>query len=250
MELNKTYYEDCQVTMGRMRPCFVDLTVTSPPYDNQRTYNGYVFDYKKTADELWRITKDGGVVVWIIADGVHKGSETGTSFKHALYFMSLGFNLHDTMIYQKRNFSHPEKTRYHSVFEYMFILSKGKPKTFNPIVDRENISKGKIGCLGVNAFALKDGSRSVRKKRLINDYGMRHNVWLGNTRGQEDMCVKLQHPAMMPKWIARDHILSWSNEGDLVYDPFHGSGTVGAEAEKLNRNWIASEISEVYSIGK
>ena len=232
--------------MVRMQPAFVDLTVTSPPYDKQRLYNGYCFDFENTAKGLYRVTKAGGVVVWIVADGVENGSETGTSFRQALFFKECGFYLHDTMIYQKRNFSHPEKTRYHSVFEYMFVFSKGKPKTFNPIMDRKNLTAGEIGNKGVNTFTLRDGSKSVRTKKVTREFGMRHNIWLGNTRGQEDMCIELKHPAMMPRWIARDHILTWSNEGELVYDPFGGSGTTAEEAEKLNRKWVLSEISKEY----
>src|SRR5262249_32014338 len=148
-----------------------------------------------------------------------------------------GLRLHDTMIYQKRNFSHPEKTRYHSVFEYMFVFSKGAPKKFNPIMDRKNLTAGKMGNLGINTFTEKDGSKSVREKKLTKEWGMRHNVWLAKTRGQENMCIELKHPAMMPKWIVRDHIRTWTNEGDLVYDPLAGSGTTGIVAAQMNRNW-------------
>jgi len=232
--------------MAKMPSYFIDLTVTSPPYDKQRLYNGYCFNFEQTAAELYRLTKPGGVIVWIVADAVENGSETGNSFRQALHFISLGFSLHDTMIYQKRNFSHPEKTRYHSVFEYMFVFSKGKPKTFNPIIDRKNLTAGMVGNLGINTFTERDGSKSIRAKKVTKQYGMRHNVWLGNTRGQEDMCIELKHPAMMPKWIARDHIISWSNAGDLIYDPFCGSGTTLQMAKELGRNWIGSEISKKY----
>lgn len=247
MEINKIYNENHLVTMGNMPDEFIDLTVTSPPYDKLRDYEGYDFDFEKCANELWRVTKKGGVVVWVVGDETINGSETGTSFKQAIYFMSCGFRLHDTMIYQKRNFSHPERNRYHSVFEYMFVFSKDKPKTFNPIFDRKNLTAGEIGNKGVNTFTLRNGEKSERKKNLTKDFGMRHNVWLGNTRGQEDMCIKLQQPGMMPRWIARDHIKSWSNRGDLVYDPCGGSGTTVQEAEKLGRKWIMSEISDKYT---
>ena len=250
LELNKIYLKDCISGMILINNNIIDLTVTSPPYDNLRTYNNTLnwnFEkFKLVSNELYRITKDGGVIVWIVNDSIINKSESGSSFKQALYFKEIGFNLHDTMIYQKRNFSHPEKTRYHSVFEYMFVFSKGLLKTFNPIKDRKNITAGCVGNLGINTFTEKDGSKSIRKKQITKEYGMRHNVWLGNTRGQEEMCVKLNHPAMMPKWIARDHILSWSNEGDLVLDPFSGSGTVVNEALNLKRNFIGFEINEEY----
>jgi len=247
MQINTIYNENCLETMARMSDGFVGLTVTSPPYDGLRTYNGYSFDFEGVAKELYRVTKNGGVVVWVVGDGVENGSETLSSFKQAIFFKEqCGFNIHDTMIYQKRNFSHPEKTRYHSVFEYMFVLSKGRLGTFNPIKDRKNLTAGAVGNLGVNTFTEKDGSKSVRTKKVTAEFGMRHNIWLGNTRGQEDMCVKLSHPAMMPKWVARDHIASWSNPEDIVYDPFLGSGTTAQEARALGRNYIGSEISEEY----
>ena len=230
-----------------MDPKSVDLIVTSPPYDNLRTYNGYYFEFEPIAHAITRVLKPGGVLVWIVGDSTINGRETITSAKQKIYFVEqCGLWLHDTMIYAKRNFSHPEKTRYHNVFEYMFIFSKGKPKTFNPIKDRKNLTAGELGNKGINTFTLKDGSKSVRKKKVTQEYGMRHNVWLGNTRGQEDMCVKLNHPAMMPKWLAADHIKTWSNTGDVVYDPMAGSGTVIQEAQKLNRIWIASEMSGEY----
>lgn len=248
MELNKIYNEDCLVTMGKMPDNYIDLTVTSPPYDNLRDYKGYSFDFENIAKELARVTKKGGVIVWIVNDQCSNGSESGTSFRQALFFKDVcGLNLHDTMIYQKRNFSHPEKSRYHSVFEYVFILSKGRPKTFNPICDRKNITAGCLGNLGVNTFTEKDGSKSIRKKQITKEFGMRHNVWIGNTAGQENFCKKLLHPAIMPSWLCRDLIISFSNKNDLVYDCFGGSGTTAKQSKKLERNYIASEISFEYA---
>ena len=232
IDVNRIYNEDCLETMARMHDGFVGLTVTSPPYDNLRTYNGYIFDYKKTAESLYRVTKSGGVVVWVIADGSVDGGETGTSFEQALYFKNIGFKIHDTMIYEKTGFSNPSSTRYHQVFEYMFVFSKGSPKTFNPIKDRENKYKGVHG-----------GERSFRE-----DFGMRYNVWKyanggGNTSKDKEA---FKHPAPMPEKLANDHIVSWSNEGDLVYDPFMGSGTTAKMAILNRRNFIGSEISKDY----
>ena len=259
-EINKLYNENCLDTLSRMPDGqLIDLVVTSPPYNELRTYNGYSFDFESIAKELARVLKPGGVIMWNVADACVNGSETLTSCKQKIFFVEqCGLNCHDTMIYQKRNFSHPEKNRYHNVFEYMFIFSKGRPKTFNPIMDRKNITAGQVGNLGVNTFTMRDGSKSERTKKLTKEFGMRHNVWLGNTRGQEEMCVKLNHPAMMPNWVAADHIKSWSNaatyddvnniinNADIIYDPFAGSGTSLIQAKLLNRNWIGSEISKEY----
>lgn len=247
LKINQIHNVDCLAGMKDIPDNTIDLTITSPPYDGLRTYKGYEFEFKSAALELYRITKPGGVLVWVIGDETINGSESITSSNQKIFFkLGCGFNIHDTMIYQKKNFSHPEKSRYHQVFEYMFVLSKGKPKTFNPLKDRKNLTGGKIGNLGENTFTQKDGSKSVRKKKVNTEYGMRHNVWLGNTRGQEEMCVKLEHPAMMPKWIVRDHILSWSNEGDLIFDPMCGSGTTCQIAKELNRNFLGMDISKEY----
>jgi site-specific DNA-methyltransferase (adenine-specific) len=243
MEVNKIYNEDCLDTMAKMPDGFVDLTVTSPPYDNLRTYNGYSFDFEAVAKELFRVTKQGGVVVWIVADATIKGSETGTSFRQALHFMDCGFNLHDTMIWEKPDFSMPCKNRYHQVFEYMFIFTRGAPKTFNEICDRKN----KYGtCLGRNSVRSKSGQMIELKKPEGREFGRRFNVWKNNTVGQDFMCQELPHPAMFPEKLANDHIISWSNEGDLVYDPFMGSGTTAKMAIINKRNWIGSEISKEY----
>jgi len=234
---------DCLEVMKFIDSNSIDLTVTSPPYDNLRTYNGYTFDFEGIAQELYRVTKDGGVVVWIVGDATIKGSETGTSFRQALYFMECGFNLHDTMIWNKPNFSNPSKTRYHQIFEYMFIFSKGKNKTFNPIKDKKNKY---LTCVGKNTMRLANGELIEVKKNLGNEFGMRTNVWNMNTVGQEMMCKRPPHPAMFPERLAHDHIISWSNEGDTVLDCFMGSGTTGKMAKQLNRNFIGIEISQEY----
>ena len=234
---------DCLEVMKSMPSNSVDLTVTSPPYDNLRTYNGFTFDFEGIAQELYRVTKDGGVVVWIVGDATIKGSESGTSFKQALYFMQCGFNLHDTMIWNKPNFSNPSKTRYHQIFEYMFIFSKGKNKTFNPIKDKKNKY---LTCVGKNTMRLANGELIEVKKNVGNEFGMRTNVWNMNTVGQEMMCKRPPHPAMFPEKLAHDHIISWSNEGDTVLDCFMGSGTTGKMAKQLNRNFIGIEISQEY----
>ena len=219
----------------------IDLTVTSPPYDNLRTYNGYVFDFKTIAKELYRVTKPGGVAVWVVGDATIKGSETGTSFKQALYFKEIGFNLHDTMIYLKPNFSAVGalKTRYAPVFEYMFILTKGKIKTFNPIKDRFCKTAGKIKG---GTIRNRDGSmkRKSNEGRIQPEFGQRYNVWDVSPQSIPG------HPAPFPEQLAHDHIISWSNEGDTVLDPFLGSGTTGKMAKQLNRNFIGIEISQEY----
>lgn len=247
LELNQIYCGDCLNICKSIDDNSIDMVITSPPYDSARFYNGYLFDFENIAKELYRIIKPGGVISWIVNDCYIKGSKSLTSFKQAIFFKEqCGFLVHDIIIYQKRNFSHPQKNRYHDVWEQVQILSKGKPKTFNPIIDRKNITSGKIGNLGINTFTEKDGSKSIRKKQITKEFGKRHNVWLGNTRGQEEMCIKLNHPAMMPKWLARDLIVSFSNIGDIVFDPMTGSGTSCVEAKKLKRNYIGCDISQEY----
>jgi len=223
----------------------VDLTVTSPPYDNLRTYNGYVFDFEGIAKELYRVTKDGGVVVWIVNDATINGSETGTSFRQALYFKDVcGFNLHDTMIWAKPCFTAVGtlKTRYASTFEYMFVFSKGCPKTFNPIKDRKNKHAGKKKH---GTIRQKDGSvkpvSSIGK--MYEEYGQRFNVWnMAPEQSQSQRC----HPAQFPETLAHDHIISWSNPGDVVLDPFCGSGTTCKMAKVNGRHYVGIDISQEY----
>jgi DNA modification methylase len=238
---------DCLEALSKMPEASVECIVTSPPYGNLRTYGGFKWDFEVIAKELFRVLVSGGVLCWNVADQVVDGSETLTSFRQGLYFVDeVGFRMHDRMIYEKLNFSHPEKNRYHQVFEDIFILSKNAPRVFNPIKDKKNSTAGQIGNLGVNTFTEADGSKSVREKKVTAEFGMRHNVWKGKTRGQEDMCEVLPHPAMMPKWLARDLILSWSNHGDTVLDPFAGSGTTGKMALEVGRNAILIDSNPEY----
>lgn len=243
MQINKIYNEDCLETMSRMSDDFIDLTVTSPPYDNLRNYNGYNFDFANIAKELFRVTKDGGVVVWVVGDATIKGGETGTSFKQALYFKEIGFNLHDTMIWNKGSFSAVGalKVRYAPVFEYMFVLSNGRIKTFNPIKDRKNKHGGKV-ITGTNRLQNGQTRKMSCAGNVINEYGQRFNIWEITSLRQQGKC----HPAPFPEQIANDHIISWSNKGNLIYDPFMGSGTTAKVAIINKRNWIGSEISEDY----
>jgi len=258
IKLNNIYNENCLNTLSKILDDTIDLTVTSPPYDDLRTYNnhisgkktefnGYSFDFENIAKELFRVTKPGGVVVWVVGDGTEKGSETGTSFRQALFFKEIGFNIHDTMIYMKNNFSNPSSNRYHQIFEYMFVLSKGKPKTFNSIKDRKNVYGGQVGSWGKNTSRQVDGTMVERKKKIIEEYGQRYNVWTFKTskNGQEDE-IAYQHPAIFPIQLVKDHIISWTNVGDLVFDPFMGSGTTAKAAIQTERNFIGSEISEEY----
>jgi len=246
MKVNKIYNEDCLDTMARMPDCFVDLTVTSPPYDNLRTYTGEMQwnegVWKAVIKFLYRVTKQGGVVVWIVGDATIKGSETLTSFKQAIHAKDVGFNLHDTMIWNKNGFSAVGalKTRYSPVFEYMFIFSKSKPKTFNPIKDKPNKNAGKLIS---KTKRLANGETKKGKSYISSDFGQRYNIWKQCPHRQRG-CGK--HPAPFPKQLIHDHIISWSNLEDLVYDPFMGSGTTAKMAILNKRNYIGSEISKEY----
>jgi site-specific DNA-methyltransferase (adenine-specific) len=223
----------------------IDLTVTSPPYDNLRTYNGYTFDFPAIAQQLYRVTKPGGVVVWVVGDATVNGSETGTSFRQALYFKDIGFNLHDTMIWHKGGFSAVGSLewRYAPVFEFMFIFSKGLPSTFNPIMDHKNIHKGNIihGTVRNSDGSTKPISGTGIKK--TGEFSQRFNIWEIDPVKNNYLN---EHPAPFPESLARDHILSWSNPGDTVLDPMCGSGTTGKMALELGREFIGIDISAEY----
>lgn len=222
---------DSALTLPTLQSESVDLVLTSPPYDNLRKYNGYNFDFETIAKELFRVVKNGGVMVWIVGDATINGGESGTSFKQALKFMELGFKLHDTMIFEKNSSTFPARknsNRYTQIFEYMFIFSKGKINA-NLICDKPNKWAG-----------YKDFSGKL--KNPVPEYSPRTNIWRYTTSFND----KTSHPAVFPEALAKDHILTWSNEGALVLDPFMGSGTTGKMALLNNRNFIGVEISKEY----
>ena len=236
---------DCLEVMKDIPDNSIDLTVTSPPYDNLRTYNGYSWDFENIAKELYRITKNGGVIVWIVNDQTIKGSETGTSFKQALYFKELGFNLHDTMIYMKNSYPFPPSNRYYQQFEYMFVFSKGRPLTTNI---QEQPTVWKKGSNEISTTRKPDGSTVAMRYEKGKEFRKMDNVWSINTgymRTTKDK-IAYQHPAIFPDRLAELHILSWSNEGDTVLDPFMGSGTTGKMAKQLNRKFIGIELDKEY----
>lgn len=253
MKLNTIYNEDCLDGLKKIPDNAIDLTVTSPPYDNLRTYNGNIAQwsfekFQDIANELYRVTKQGGVVVWIVGDATIKGSETGTSFKQALYFKEIGFNLHDTMIYAKNNPIPLTHNRYEQQFEYMFILSKGRPKTFNGIREH-SVHAGEKRHREYKAREYSsEGVRSRDEWTTVKDTRLRRNIWnysVGNGNVTTDR-IAYKHPAIFPEKLAEDHILSWSNEGDIVLDPFMGSGTTAKMAILNNRQYIGFELDEDY----
>lgn len=246
MEINKIICGNCIDVLDTFPLCSIDLVITSPPYDNLRDYKRYEFPFEEIVLGLKKVLKPGGVIVWVVGDATIKGSETGTSFKQALYFKKMGFNLHDTMIYLKCGFANPSTVRYHQVFEYMFVFSKGSPKTFNPLRDRKNKEKRRGGdCKRQKDGTMKKGSRGGM---LLSEFGQRYNVWQYKIGGGNISSNRIvhKHPAAFPEQLAIDHIVSWSNPGDLVLDPMCGSGTACVAAKQLNRKYIGIEISSEY----
>tara|TARA_R100001460_G_scaffold902_1_gene3851 strand:+ start:169 stop:999 length:831 start_codon:yes stop_codon:yes gene_type:complete len=259
IKVNKIYNENCLNTMARMQDGLIDLTVTSPPYDDVRTYKGFTLPLNEIAKELYRVTKDGGVVVWVVNDKTKNYCESLTSFKTAILFVEeTGFNLHDTMIY-KRTCAFPDVVRYYQDFEYMFVFTKGKPKTVNLLrqLKTEGTLKRQKNKTGIGGERQVDGSLKridntnafERKERARKDNTrVKSNVWelpRGNQNSTKDK-IAFEHPAIFPEQLANDHIISWSKENDLVYDCFMGSGTTAKMAILNKRNYIGSEISKEY----
>jgi len=238
--MNKVIQGDCLEVMKDIPDKSIDMVLTSPPYDNLRDYKGYTFDFEGIAKEIYRVLKDGGVCVWVVGDATIKGSETGTSFKQALYFKEIGFNLHDTMIYRKTNYIPLTHNRYEQAFEYMFVFSKGKPNVFNAIM---------VDCKNAGSKTDKrtfyqdtNGSTSTGHNNVqVKPTKQKENVWDLSTNAGTTC-----HPAQFPEKLAEDHILSWSNKGDIILDPMAGSGTTLKMAKKNNRNYIGIEISSEY----
>jgi site-specific DNA-methyltransferase (adenine-specific) len=248
--INKVTHCDCVQGMERFPEGSIDLVVTSPPYDDLRQYQGYNFCYESVAKGLFRVLRPGGVVVWVVGDETVGGSETGTSFKQALYFKEIGFNLHDTMIYMRNSVKHPDLTRYYNCFQYMFVFSKGKPTTINLIKDHKNKTAGKKETSKLQRE--KDGSwatrASVKKVVVRPEYSVRWNIWtydVGSLVMAEDR-LWVGHPAIFPLKLPEDHIKSWTNENDIVFDPMCGSGQTLIAAKKLNRRFVGMDICEDY----
>lgn len=243
--MRTNYIECCDNVEGLQRlpdEC-IDLTVTSPPYDNLRDYKGFKWDEDGLIRELYRVTKPGGAVVWIVNDATVNGSETGTSFRQALAFKAAGFNIHDTMIWRKFGSPYPDKFRYQSNFEYMFVFSKGKPKAIHLIADKPNIYAGtKIKQTERQRDGSVRTSTGSLKGRLVKDLGVRYNVW----EVVEEKNNKTGHPAVFPARLAVDHIVSWSDPSDVVLDPFMGSGTTAVACIQSGRQYIGFEIAEEY----
>lgn len=244
--INKIIEGNCVEVMRQFGDNVIDLTVTSPPYDDLRNYKGFVFPFEEIAKELYRVTKTGGIVVWVVNDATINGNETGTSFKQALYFQQVGFNLHDTMIFRKTNpIPQIYRKRYNNEFEFMFVFSKGAVKTHNPIM---------VDCLHagleLNGTTYKNFSKNeqTREKlaKPVKDKKIKGNIWeyvVG--KKQEDQESK-GHPAPFPCELVRDHIKSWTNQGDLVFDPMSGSGTTARVACEMGRKYIGIDISHEY----
>lgn len=243
IELNSIICCDCVEGMKQLEDNFIDLIVTSPPYDNIRNYNGYKFPFEKIAQQIYRITKKGGVVVWVVGDKINNGNRTLTSFQHALYFQKIGFNVHDVMIYEKKNTPFMRSNAYTNSYEFMFVFSKGSPRVFNPLQTKTKRS-------GFEGLPFNKGADGINKKALgeLKKEKSLTNIWsyavgLGGTTSDK---IAFKHPAVFPEKLAEDHILSWTNEGDLVLDPMNGSGTTCKMAFINNRNYIGFEISAEY----
>jgi len=243
-ELDNVYNIECVEGMKGLPESCIDLVVTSPPYDDLRDYNGYEFDYQSIAKELFRVIKNGGVVVWVVGDKIKNGNKSLTSFRQALFFQEIGFNVHDVMIYEKKNTPFMRSNAYTNCYEFMFVFSKGRPKTFNPI-------KTKTIRSGMEKLVANKKSDGINKKVLgeLKEEKTLTNIWsyavgLGGTTNDK---IAFEHPAVFPEKLAEDHILSWTNENDIVFDPMCGSGTTCKMAKLNNRRYLGMEISKEYT---
>ena len=235
---------DCIKIIKDIADKSIDCVITSPPYDNLRNYKNTLswnFDtFKNVAKELFRVLKEGGVIIWVVADATIKGSESGTSFMQALFFKELGLNIHDTMIYRKANYMPLTHNRYEQEFEYMFVFSKGKPKTFNPI----KIPCKHAGKNFANTHYKTSDDKLTKTEYTTKDYKIKGNIFEYSVGGTST--GKYKHPAMFPTGLVKDQLLSWTNENDIILDPFMGSGTTGVVCKELNREFIGIEIVEEY----
>ena len=247
MKFDKIYHENCVEALARMPDELLDMTITSPPYDDLRDYNGYHFPVEEISKGLFRTTKPGGVIIWVVGDRTQNGSETLTSFEHAFAFRDAGFCVHDTMLYVKKNPIPSDcGKRYRQAFEYMFCFSKGQPKTFNPITEPTKSAGTKIKAFritesGRGNVPLEDIGRKIKTERKVNNI-FYYNVGTSSSRDK----IAFKHPAIFPEQLVQDQILTWTNKGDVIYDCFMGSGTTAKIAELTGRRWLGSEVSAEY----
>ena len=248
IELDKIYNLDCLEGMRQMDADRIDIVVTSPPYDNLRSYNGtadgWNFDkFRLIAQQIARVLKPGGVCVWVVGDATIKGSESGTSFRQALYFKDeCGLLLYDTMIYMKANPIPQTQRRYNQSFEYMFVLSKGKPTTFNPIMEK-CVMAGKSQQWGRSINTDERTAKHLRTDdvQITRETKIHSNVFIYGIGGKN-----YGHPAVFPERMVQEQIYSWSNENDVCLDPFMGSGTTAIACIKQKRHFIGFEKDETY----
>ena len=249
-------HADCSKSLPGKFENKVDLILTSPPYDDLRNYGGHKFDFDSVADALIPCLKEGGVLVWIVADAIRDGGETGTSFRHALGFLDRGLKLHQSLIYQKHCPLHLSTNRCLKNKENMFVFSNGKPKTANILKDRVNLTVG-MGKEKSRGMARgkpndPDAIKDVEEKGYkVHQFSKRHCIWKYRVGyrlscSNEESKFVFNHPAIFPLKLAEDHIKTWTNEGDLVLDPMAGSGTTLRAAISLNRKAVGIEIHKPY----
>ncbi len=243
INIDNIYCTDCIEGMKNIDNNTIDLILTSPPYDNLRNYQGFNFDFENTATEIYRIIKKGGIVVWVVGDKIHNGNKSLTSFKQALYFQKIGFNIHDIMIYKKLNTPFMRSNAYTNCFEFMFVLSKGSPKTFNPLKTKTKRHGKEMLVAGKKADGINNKVLAELKEEKTLTNIWEYAVGLGGSTNDR---FAFKHPAIFPEKLAQDHILSWTNENDIVLDPMCGSGTTCKMAKLLNRHFIGFDISQEY----
>jgi site-specific DNA-methyltransferase (adenine-specific) len=247
IELSTIHHENAIDTLARMPDEVLDMTIASPPYDDLRDYNGYHFPIEEITEGLFRTTRKGGVVIWVVADRTVNGDESLSSFEHAFSFRRAGFKVHDTMIYAKNNPIPSDcGKRYRQMFEYMFCFAKGSPKTFNPITEPTKSAGQKIKAFRITEAGRgnvpdEDIGREIKAERKLGNI-FYYNVGTASARDK----VAFEHPAIFPEQLVEDQIITWTNPGDLVYDCFMGSGTTAKVAEVLGRRWLGSEVSADY----
>jgi site-specific DNA-methyltransferase (adenine-specific) len=243
MELDTIICGDNATVMATFPDACIDLVVTSPPYDDLRKYGGHSWDFPAVARELTRILKPGGVIVWVVGDATVDGSETLTSMRQAIHFRDVcGLKVWDTMIY-RTNKPPQSGRRYDPCWEFMFCLSRGVPSVFNGLRE-PTLAPGVMNSGGMRRTDAKMKPRT--RIGRTGDDRLRENIWYLPRSPASGDSYRLEHPATFPDELSADHILSWSNPGDVVLDPFAGSGTTLKMAKEHGRRWIGIEVNPAY----
>ena len=275
IELNKIYPESNLETMQRIESNSIDMVLTSPPYANARakTYGGidaddYINWFIPIAKEIYRILKPTGSFILNIGDNTIDGETHLYTFEIPIVLKrEIGFKFIDPLIWHKKTTPPGKfKNRFKDGWEFCFHFSKTLDIKFNPYAVAEKTTQVSID------RALRHKDTHIMKSTTGSGFNNpnknlkeRRNRQTGSGFGTDDNYMdslemalpmnviycspetrNMNHSAPFPIEIPVFFIKAFTDENDIIYDPFLGSGTTAEAALRLNRKFIGSEIKTEY----